>query len=141
MRVQFDELHIDLLADWTDITGDLPAGAPSTLARPTGVGALQFSATRYSGGKHPHVSLPDLQEMLDRYCDGQSRNFGEHTVIDGDIEKVGCVSFEGGETLGVWMLSNGRDVVLMTYLAIGTHDPTVSRELAEVKMMIQTIGF
>lgn len=79
--------------------------------------------------------------MLSGYCDGQSRNFGAHTVIDGDIEKVGCVSIEDNETLGVWMMSNGRDVVLATYLAMGTHDPAVSMEFAEVELMIESIDF
>ncbi|GAA2817238.1 hypothetical protein EDC40_103647 [Aminobacter aminovorans] len=141
MRVQFYGLLFDLAAGWVDATGDLPAGSPPTLVRPTGVGALQFSVARYSGGKHPHVSLADLQDMMGKHCEGLARDFGSHTVSDGDIDKVGCVSFEHGETMAMWYLSNGRDVVLVTYCAMGTGDPEISKELAESKLMVETIDF
>lgn len=141
MRIQFNGLPLDLPAGWVDVTSDLPAGMPPTLARPNGVGALQFSVARYGVGKDPRISLEDLQDILGRYCESLSRDFGAHIVSDGDIEKVGCISFEDDETLGVWMLSNGFDVVLVTYLATGAHHPTVSKELAEVKLMIETIDF
>ena len=141
MRVQFYGLLFDLPAGWVDATGDLPAGSPPTLVRPTGIGALQFSVARYSGGKKPHISLADLQDMLGRHCDGLARAFGSHIVSDGDIDKVGCVSFEHGETLAIWHLSNGRDVVLVTYCAMGTGDPEISKELAECKGMVETIDF
>lgn len=141
MRVQFNGLLFDLLAGWVDVTSDLPEGSPPTLARPTGVGALQFSVARYSGGKHPHVSLADLQEMLTRHCDGLSRSFGAHDVSKGNIERVGCVSFEHHQTLAIWYLSNGSDVVLVTYCAMGTRDPEISKELAESKRMVETIDF
>jgi len=45
-------LLLDLPADWFDVTDDLPRDAPPTLARNSGVGALQFSIARYHSGKH-----------------------------------------------------------------------------------------
>jgi hypothetical protein len=54
---------------WRDITeGD----GPLTLAKPDGVGALQFSCALYKSGPEPNASLEDLKSMV--------LEFGESTV-------------------------------------------------------------
>jgi hypothetical protein len=141
MRVQFFGLLLDLPAGWGDVTDDLPSETPPTLVRCDGVGALQFSIGRYHSGKHPHVSLSDLQQLLLGFCEHKQRKFGAPIMNDGAIESVGCTSYDNGETLSVWYLSNGRDIVLATYIAIGVGDPEIAKELAEATRIIGSIDF
>ncbi|HSO31026.1 MAG TPA: hypothetical protein VLT33_00880, partial [Labilithrix sp.] len=50
---------------WSDVTDDLPAGTPCTLARPDGIGALQFSRAHYRGGVVPEITVEDLESLLE----------------------------------------------------------------------------
>lgn len=140
MRIEFCGLHFDLSSDWTDITDDVPEGVP-TLARPSGVGAFQFTIARYAGGKHPRVNIVALRSMLGEFCRKQARVFDDPVTNMGKVFSVGCVSRDLNETLGVWYLSNGSAVVLATYLALSFDRPEVASELAEVRQSIATMDF
>ncbi|AZO35683.1 MAG: hypothetical protein EOS76_33345 [Mesorhizobium sp.] len=140
MRIEFYGLHFDLPSDWADRTDNVPEGVP-TLALPSGVGAFQFTIARYAGGKHPRVSIVALRSMLAEFCRKQPRAFDDPVTNMGKVFSVGCVSHDLSETLGVWYLSNGSDVVLATYLGLSFDHPEVASELAEVRQSIATMDF
>jgi len=64
----FADVRISLLEGWVDVTDDLPEGTPPTLAKPEGVGALQFSVAKYRAGAKPNVSEDDLEALLVKFC-------------------------------------------------------------------------
>ena len=59
---------------WLDITEDVGPGNLASLAQAEGVGALQFSVARYSGGPLPQIGLSDLEGMLRSF--GSARDLG-----------------------------------------------------------------
>lgn len=59
----FAGVRIALPNGWVDTSDDMPKGIPPTLAKPEGVGALQFSVGRYLSGADPQVSLDDLDAI------------------------------------------------------------------------------
>jgi hypothetical protein len=66
--IQIGEVLVDLPSGWFDITEDLPASTPITLARENGVGVIQFSFARFESGPNPNIGERDLIEMLDEFA-------------------------------------------------------------------------
>lgn len=52
----FADVHIILPNDWVDVSDDMPEGTPPTLAKPDGVGALQFSVGSIGPAPTPRSS-------------------------------------------------------------------------------------
>lgn len=63
-RCTFADVLIELPADWVDVGEDMTEGAPPTLAKVDGVGALQFSVARFQSGANPDVHADDLDALL-----------------------------------------------------------------------------
>lgn len=141
MRVEFYGLKFDLPQGWVDITDDLPQGAIPTLARPMGVGAIQFSIAKYQGGEDPCVTIENLKEFLVEFCRRNDMRCDEIMDRREGVISVGATSVVNGELISARYLSNGRDVVLATYVC---SDP-VNRELEEdlngVEEIMNTIEF
>lgn len=74
-RCTFADVLIELPAGWADVGDDMPEGAPPTLARVDGVGALQFSVARYQSGANPNIHEDDLDELLREFARKQSLGF------------------------------------------------------------------
>lgn len=139
--VAFAGVHIALLEGWIDVTDDLPEGSPPTLAKPEGVGALQFSLARYASGIKPQVTLQDLDALLESFA--HSRSLGAAS----DIERgaacsnfVGATYQFGGDLLRAWYVSNGSDVALVTYVAEASSDRVLA-ELAEANSIAKSLDF
>jgi hypothetical protein len=125
---------------WLEITGDLPEGSPATLARPDGVGALQFSAGIYRGGVLPQITPADLRVFLGQLA----RTHGEiapemHDGV-GRHPSVWCEIASPGERIRVWYVSNGRDVALVTYVAVAG-EPRVDAELEDATRIVASLDF
>ncbi len=140
MQVEFHGLTFDLPQGWLDVTDDLEAASPPTLAREDGVGAIQFSVGRYAGGADPRIGPDDVLGLLREFC---TRN-----GIRGSPDLIGNSALIGAlasstvreDFVAVWQLSNGRDVVLMTYLcdaaAVGRE-----RELLDAQRIALSLQF
>lgn len=141
MRVNFHGLSFDLPPGWLDITDDLPEGAPPSLARPDGVGVLQFSLARYSGGEEPTVTIEGLRHLTRDFF---RRHAMEYALIE---EGSGSATFVHAGTMGgespvwVWYASNDRDVLLATYVHDGGNSSEVDAELADARAMIGSLAF
>ena len=141
-RVQlWDLLTAELPTEWLDVSEELPPGSPPTLARADGVGALQFSFARYESGECPSFAS-DLRELLEGF--GAPRGLGELTNA---IEARGVLPYARGdfasddEFIRVWYMTNGKDLVLATYVVLGSHVGTAAAELEEASRIVASVDF
>jgi hypothetical protein len=140
MRVTFAGVRFELSEEWCDITANLDPGAPPTLAREDGVGAIQFSVAKYKSGVQPAITEIALKKMLlDLFKSNQLADV-EPAVLQGSrCFGVSATSAQTDEVIRAWYLSNGTDIALVTY--IGTGDPTCHVELAEAEGLAKTLEF
>jgi len=133
-------LSLAVEKDWSDITDELPSGSPATLARPDGIGVLQFSAAAYKAGALPNIDDQGLQRMLEAF--GRERGFGEPknvVALVGSSTAVCGDHLDGAGLVRAWYLTNGRDVALVTYVSLDRGSDLTTRELAEVVKMVSSI--
>lgn len=137
----FADVRISLPIGWVDVSDDMPEGTPPTLAKPEGVGALQFSVGRYRSGANPQVSLEDLDALLTEFA--ATRSLG----LAADIERgtsashyVGGSFLNGDDLIRAWYLTNGSDVALVTYVAAATSGDAAA-ELADAGTIVRSIDF
>lgn len=127
---------------WIDVTNDLPDGSPTTLARPDGIGALQFTLAKYQSGALPKVGVNDLQELLTQFAISRDlgnpshmhRGHGLHPYVSGDFGVQ-------GELVRVWYLSNSKDVALITYVTQQPECPEVHEELRDATSIVESFDF
>jgi hypothetical protein len=127
---------------WVDVTDDLPNESPATLAKPDGIGALQFTLAKYQSGALPNVGIKNLQELLIQF--GRSRDLGNPREMN-----QGCglhpyvVADFGvqGELVRVWYLSNGKDVALITYVTQQAESQGVKAELRNATSIVESFDF
>jgi hypothetical protein len=145
VRSTFHWLDIESSEDWFDTTDDLPPGAPPTLSKADGVGALQFTIARFVGGKLPGIEMAHLRAMFDDFM--IRRGFAAPEQV---TEKVvvgnSLVYGDFGEEIDddplfirVWYVSNGRDAALVTYTT--GEDDDYRTELAEAQAIVESIRF
>ena len=123
-----------------DVTSQLPdANTPYTLARPDGIGVLQFSTAEYLCGKQPDFSVEALSRLLDEFSSSrQLRNGFDSACGTGSLLTVSKSFQDGGHFVRVWYCSNGQDVVLITYTCLGEVNPA---EVSDCETMIRTLSF
>jgi hypothetical protein len=107
--------------DWNDITDELDAGSPTTLALPDGIGALQFSCARYVSGVVPAPTSADLDVMLRDFAAandlGQPREFARE---DGRPTVAAATFSQPDAVVRVWYVSDGRNFAKVTYTCMGS---------------------
>ena len=117
--IAFPGFVVSVTGEWTDVTGSLDADEPPfTVAAPeNGVGALQFSPAIYKCGSLPDVTIGDLNSMLQEYS--AKRNFTDcldHATLTGAVHDVAASVHADDRFVRVWYLSDGRSVLLVTYV-------------------------
>ncbi|AGA24781.1 hypothetical protein [Singulisphaera acidiphila] len=126
---------------WDDITETLDdADAPLTIADPTsGVGALQFSPAIYKGGRLPQVGPQDLSELLEEFASKQDWDAPfDRSTYPGEVAIEG-VSFQvGDDFIRMWYASDGKNVMLATYVCDWN---CRDQELSEREMAVRSIQF
>jgi hypothetical protein len=110
-------LQITAPADWLDVTDEIEEpDPPFSLARPDGVGAIQFSVAEFRGGKQPGITLDALNKLLTDFA--QSRELGRSFDLMCRREPLltAAMSFDAdGRFWRVWYCSDGQSVALVTY--------------------------
>lgn len=142
MPVEMAGLTLSLPDGWRDVTEELPAGAPPTLAREAGVGALQFSVAWYEGGEHPAFDEAALKGLYRDFCrthalaaEEPERLAARHCLC------VGGVAAAPEGVVAIWYVSNGSDIALVTYTGLDPDDPDTRRELTEATRIVRSISF
>lgn len=139
MKTRFG-VKLRLPEGWADVTHDLPDGSPFTLAKPDGVGALQFTVATYRAGRKPDVSRDLLGEMLVEF--GISRNLATATSqvewTAGPCFGVSADFYSDDDWIRTWYVSDGRNVALVTYIALAT-EAVIAPEVQEADSIVRSI--
>jgi hypothetical protein len=138
---QLAGLSFDLPAGWVDISNDLPPGSPPTLAREIGVGAIQFSVSRCEGGPEPMIDETDLEDMLREFCEQNAIPLSPGNIQTAVSHAVGGVSRSEDAVVGIWYLSDGQNVAMVSYFADATHAEAADQELADAEAIVRTTSF
>ena len=126
--------------DWCDVTDEVDGERPPrTLARPQGVGALQFSVAAYLGGDLPNPPPQDLLSLLADFA--RSHQLGDMTdvVVEGGHRQLAAASFSFGEDyLRVWYASDGKSFAKVTHTSAWGEQHS---ELPDCERMVRTLQF
>jgi hypothetical protein len=125
---------------WSDVTDELAgAGAPLTLAKDGGVGALQIAEAKYLSGSVPDANSPTLMSMLREF--GASAALGQPTDmhVEAGPPIVAAASFVGDAFVRVWYLSDGAKIALATYTC--ALENAAQGEMAECEAIVRTVRF
>jgi hypothetical protein len=138
---QFAGLSFDLPPGWVDISNDLPPGSPPTLARETGVGAIEFSVSRGEGGAEPVIDEADLEDMLREFCAQNAISLSPEGLTTAIRYAAGGVSRSDDAVIGIWYLSDGQNVAMVTYFADASQAQAAEQELADAEVIVRTASF
>ena len=116
-----ENLIITAPSPWKDITETVEGSSvPFTLAKDDGTGALQFSAAEFRQGKSPNVTLQDLDELRNEFA--QKKQLGrafDELRSNGDMRVSGASYQTTEDYVRAWYCSDGKNIALVTYLAVG----------------------
>jgi len=114
----YGNLIVTAPTPWKDITESVKeAEVPFTLAKDDGTGALQFSAAKYVSGKHPNVTLQDLDELRNDFAGKKELGSAfDELHSDGNLRVSGGSYRTTEDYVRVWYCSDGNNVALITYL-------------------------
>jgi hypothetical protein len=117
-RLRYKGFSIAVPDNWSDITESLEKeDVPLTIADGTvGVGALQISSAFYRSGAEPRITSDDLSSMLDEFGEARGLNWMQRwTERHGPVLQVGGEAARDDDYVAIWYLSNGKDVLFVTY--------------------------
>jgi hypothetical protein len=142
MRVNYDGLIFDWPEGWLDITADLPPEAPLTLGRPSGHGAIQFSTVKYTGGQRPNITVDDLRSLFEPFCIQNGLNVADISIEDALMSCVGANGMSSNSSfLAAWYLSNGNDVVFVTYVSALPESEQTQIEYNDAVALVGTLEY
>lgn len=141
-EVSFAGLTVRLPLGWVDVTDDLPDGSPYTLARGDGVGALQFSTARYRADARPEIRAEDLRDLLEEFAEARSLGEPNVSLSTSNTVQIAVSDFSvQGDFIRAWYVSNGSDIVLVTYVADSGEGAALANELSEAASIVASIEF
>lgn len=132
---------MDLPNDWVDITESLPRGTPPTLAKPEGIGVVQFTVAKYSGGNTPKITIETLDGFIDEFFESKQL---QRTEVSHDIGSnlcVSAISSEPDQLTRAWYVSDGTNIALVTYVCLDVNNKQVDMELNDASFIVKSIIF
>ena len=142
MITAFYGITLRIPAGWEDITDALADGSPPTIAKASGVGAVQFSISKYQSGEHPDADFNALKSLMMGFC--QNNQIEIDHVSESEYGRVKCASIfseNGSKVISAWLLSNGKGFALVTYVALGEENDEIAGELDQAREMVSSISF
>jgi len=142
MTTAFYGITLQIPAGWEDITDALADGSPPTIAKASGVGAVQFSIAKCQSGEQPNADLNALKSLMIGFC--QNNQIEIDQVSEGEFGRVKCASIfseNGSQVISAWLLTNGKDFALVTYVALGEENDEIAGELDQAREIISSISF
>ncbi|WP_309752425.1 hypothetical protein [Novosphingobium sp.] len=124
-----------------DITDELAGGSPPTLARAKGVGVVQFSIARYSGGNTPTISIDNLQSLAEEFCKNNDLMCDITKYSESKIISVEAISLMDNEFVLVRHFTNGNDIVMTTHICQDSKSIEMIEDLNGVKQIMKTMNF
>lgn len=143
---KFANIYVDLPDGWLDVTDDLTGDAPPTLSRgERAIGALQFSTARYIRGAKPRFDRQVLQSLLRDF--EEAHGFSPVKTLsefnDADAKNFGVYADypELGNFTRIWYVSDGDNLVLITFVAEQSDSDELADELREAHLIAKSIVF
>jgi hypothetical protein len=125
---------------WLDVTSEIETDSPPfTLTKEDGVGAIQFSVAKYEHGSLPQITMTNVRELLADFA--LSRELGHgFDLVERESPLLTCArSFNyDGSFLRAWYCSDGRNVVLVTYVC---ERGSENIELKDCEQMVADLRF
>ncbi|WP_146578368.1 hypothetical protein [Neorhodopirellula pilleata] len=125
---------------WDDVTADLAGDeVPITLARPDGVGALQFSIMLYRSGQTPNPSPDDLLTMISGFA--RDTDLGEVTQTEtefGPPVLAAGTCYTDGDYVRIWVVSDGMNFAFVTYTCASDHG---TGEVRDCEQIVRSLVF
>jgi hypothetical protein len=118
-KLNYGSFSVLVPEEWDDMTKPLgDPSAPTTVANArSGGGAFQFLSAIYKSGKSPNISVNDLRSMLDEFVLTHGLDqFQERIERSDPMGLVGGEGRSGEDYIAVWYASDGKSVVLITYV-------------------------
>lgn len=142
-RVSFAGVSLCLPPGWYDITDDLEAETPPTLARGAdGFGALQFTTARYRSGANPSLGTEDLDSLLDSLVSVEPlTSLCKRSVVVGRMGGITQDFSHGQDFVRIYYLTDGNNVVMVTYRCELSDLASASRELSQADAIVASIRF
>jgi hypothetical protein len=133
-------LRITTPNDWLDVTQKVEErNPPFTLARPDGVGAIQFSIAEYHSGRVPKITLDGLRQFLTDFAQSRELGPGYGFASQENILSLAAASFDFEDRfLRVWYCSDGQNVVLVTY---NCERGQQQAELSDCESIVRSLKF
>jgi len=139
-RHHLGNLVVTSLPGWLDVTHEIAADSPPfTLGRADGAGVLQFSAAAYESGLLPNITVEVLKDLLTDFSRSRELGRGFDLVSREQPTLIYGRSFNfGSQFLRAWYCSNGRDIVLVTYVCEKGYETT---EVGDCEAMVGVLRF
>jgi hypothetical protein len=139
-KYYIQNLTITAFPEWLDVTHQLESeNPPFTLAKNDGVGVLQFSLAVYKSGQEPIIKLQNIQELLNDFALSRELGGGFNGQIYEQPFLTCAKSFISGvQFIRVWYCSNGKNVVLVTYVC---EKGLEGRELEDCDKIVSQLQF
>lgn len=133
-------LRIRPPSGWLDVTTEIGVdNPPFTLAKNDGVGVIQFSVAKYSGGDRPQITIENLKHLLADFAQSRELERGFDAAVREQPLLTCAQSYNHGtQFLRVWYCSNRFDVALVTYVC---EMAVQERELPECESIINSLEF
>lgn len=138
MRFHFGHFSFDAPDDWGDITPEDDHTYPLTLALDDGVGVIQLSRAEWTGGRRPDISVEGLRSLFATYCKNQNIEVEPCSWDNAGVIGVGGRGTLGEDTVGIWYISDGADVVLVTYLGGEPNQASTELECEVAAQMVES---
>jgi hypothetical protein len=137
---QVGRLTVSSPHDWTDVTAELGhPGAPLTLVRPHGVGALQFSMASYEAGEKPEINAEVLTSLMSDFARSRKLTSLNQRVTANERLLITNQDFTDGlKFLRIWNCSDGLNIALGTYTCAQDQQ---SSEIAECETIVKSLRF
>jgi hypothetical protein len=137
MRFQLSSFSFDVPEEWCDITPEDDPLHPFTMALEHGIGVIQVSLAEWNGGERPFIK-DRLQSLLAEYCAAQDLTIEARVFSSDDVVGIGGNRSTAEELTGVWYVTNGVDVALVTYLSQHPKAPDTMAELGVAERFVES---
>jgi hypothetical protein len=116
-------------------------GAPFTLAKDAGLGALQFSAAEFKGGENPDITLPVLDRLRRDFSDSKDFQHPFDEFRSDTSLSISAGSYRvGPDYVRVCYCSDGQNVALATYVSDWGREGNEPKECDSIVRGVQFVS-
>jgi len=114
--------------------------SPFTFTRPTGIGAIQVSVSRYKSGVRPNVDSEALLDMFNQRA--RSLGWKAPGKLMPDARSIVAWGTERseGSLIAMWYVTDGSSMVQVTYFGATTEASIANAELDDANQLALSLA-